>query len=293
MSDWADRAHRQGATVVIPHFPSPNGETAVLVATGRADAIEMIRHGPYEHVTWYRYLNAGYRLPLAGGTDKMSADTPVGIYRTYVRIPPDEPFDHDSWCRGLRLGRTFHSGGPLLRFTVDGHEIGDTIELPAGGGTVDVVASVESIFPVHTLQLVRDGEVVAAVSGGASGVERLTLQERVQIDRHAWLAVRAGGPEYWDSVPHHDSWRRPIFAHTSPVYVAVGGPWAPFDPTVGHAMLQLIDGARGYVLDVSPQAAPDRLTHHHGEADHTAFLARPYDEARALVERRLAAAADR
>jgi hypothetical protein len=288
MSDWADRAHRQGATVVIPHFPSPNGETAALVATGRADAVEMIRHGPYEHVTWYRYLNAGYRLPLAGGTDKMSADTPVGIYRTYVRIPRDEPFDYDAWCRGLRAGRTFHSGGPLLRFSVDGHEIGDTVELPAGGGTVAVEASVESIFPVHTLQLVRDGEVVAAVSARASGSGRLTLRDRVRIDRHSWLAVRAGGPEYWDSAPHFDSWRRPIFAHTSPIYVAVGGPWQPFDPDVARAMLQLIDGALGYVLDLSPQADPARITHHHGEADHAAFLARPYLEARAAVQRRLA-----
>jgi len=248
----------------------------------------MIRHGRYEHTTWYRYLDAGYRLPLAGGTDKMSADTPGGISRTYVRIPSDEPFDHDAWCRGLRLGRTFHSGGPLLRFSVDGHEIGDTVELPAGGGTVDVDASVESIFPVHTLQLVRNGEVIAAASGGPSGAPRLALRERVRIDGHAWLAVRAGGPGYWDSVPHHDSWQRPIFAHTSPVYVAVGGPWQPFDADVAQAMLQLIDGARGYVADLSPQAPAGRFTHHHGETDHAAFLARPYDEAREAVERRLA-----
>ena len=136
MSEWADRAHEQGGTVVTPHFPSPNGETATLVATGRADAIEMIRHGPYEHGTWYRYLNAGYRLPLVGGTDKMSSDTAVGLYRTFVRIPPGESFSHDAWTRGLRAGRTFHSGGHILRFRADGGEIGDTVGLPAGGGTV-------------------------------------------------------------------------------------------------------------------------------------------------------------
>ena len=37
--------------MVTAHFPSPNGETATLIATGRTDAIEMIRHGPYEHGT--------------------------------------------------------------------------------------------------------------------------------------------------------------------------------------------------------------------------------------------------
>ncbi|HEY2506467.1 MAG TPA: hypothetical protein VGI58_08115 [Streptosporangiaceae bacterium] len=44
LSDWADRAHAQGGTVVAAHFPNPNGEPAVLVATGRADAVEMLAH---------------------------------------------------------------------------------------------------------------------------------------------------------------------------------------------------------------------------------------------------------
>jgi hypothetical protein len=44
LSDWADRTHAQGGTVVAAHFPHPNGEPAVLVATGRADAVEMLTH---------------------------------------------------------------------------------------------------------------------------------------------------------------------------------------------------------------------------------------------------------
>src|SRR5262249_61053176 len=44
LSDWADRTHAQGGTVVAAHFPNPNGEPAVLVATGRADAVEMLAH---------------------------------------------------------------------------------------------------------------------------------------------------------------------------------------------------------------------------------------------------------
>ena len=79
MSDWADRCHEQGGTVVIPHFPQPNGEPAVLIATGRADAVEMIVQRPMQHAEYYRYLNGGYRVPLVGGTDKMSSDVPVGL----------------------------------------------------------------------------------------------------------------------------------------------------------------------------------------------------------------------
>ena len=91
LSDWADVAHEQGATVVIPHFPQPNGEPATLIATGRADAIEMVVQRRAMSSTWYRYLNGGYPLPLVGGTDKMSSDMPVGLYRTYAYLG-DEPF---------------------------------------------------------------------------------------------------------------------------------------------------------------------------------------------------------
>ena len=36
MAEWADRCRAQGGSVVIPHLPSPNGEPAALIATGRA-----------------------------------------------------------------------------------------------------------------------------------------------------------------------------------------------------------------------------------------------------------------
>src|SRR5437764_5555183 len=120
MSDWADRCHEQGGTVILPHLPNPNGEPVALIATGRVDGVEMIRHAPYNHLEYYRYLNCGYRLPLVGGTDKMSSEVPVGLYRTYVYVPPDEEFTYDTWRRNLTAGRTFVSGGPILWFSVEG-----------------------------------------------------------------------------------------------------------------------------------------------------------------------------
>ena len=159
--------------MVIPHLPSPNGEPAALIATGRADAVEMLRHGTYMHGEYYRYLNCGYKLPLVGGTDKMSSDVPVGIYRTYVQIPKDEPFTYDNWCKYMAAGRTFHSGGPLIRFSVDGHEVGDTVQLPGNGGTVEVVAEAESVVPIHTLEVVQEGRVVAS-SEDSKGARKLS-----------------------------------------------------------------------------------------------------------------------
>ncbi len=138
LSDWADRTHAQGGTVVAAHFPNPNGEPAVLIATGRADAVEMLTHSDDAMAEYYRYLNSGYRLPLVGGTDKMSSAVPVGLYRTYARL--DEEFSYEAWCRAVRSGRTFLSGGPLLTLSVDGREPGDTVAL-SGPGTVSVRAA--------------------------------------------------------------------------------------------------------------------------------------------------------
>jgi hypothetical protein len=283
LSDWADRCHEQGGTVVIPHFPLPNGEPAVLIATGRADAIEMIVQRPAFHAEYYGYLNAGYRLPLVGGTDKMTAEVPVGLYRTYAKVG-DEGFGYDAWCRAVRAGRTFLSGGPMIRLEVDGREAGDLVRI-SGPGTVSVSASAEGIFPIGILEVVLNGEVVAA-SEEPTSARRLELSADVRLERDSWLAARCGGPHYWDGPSHREPWGRRIFAHTSPVYVACGREeWARFDPDRAKAMLALIEG--GIARLRSGRRYPeDRITHHHGEADHLAFLERPFLDALERVRAR-------
>ena len=286
MSDWADQCHRQGGMVVIPHLPNPNGEPATLIATGRADAVEMLRHGAFEHQEYYRYLNCGYRLPLVGGTDKMSNDVPVGIYRTYVRIPEDEPFTYDSWCANVARGRTFHSGGPILRLKVDGHDIGDTLRLPGNGGTVEVEAEAESTFPIHTLQIVQEGRVVASTDD-AQGTRALKVTTKVEGKGHSWLAARCGGPNY-TSIPHHDGWGRGIMAHTSPVYLTCGDEeWWMFDESTAQYMLTLVDGCLQYIRGQSRQHPSGTATHHHGSGDHMAYLEEPFLEAQQAIHRRL------
>ena len=286
MSDWADQCHEQGGTVVIPHFPNPNGEPATLVATGRADAVEMLRHDSFNHLEYYRYLNCGYRLPLVGGTDKMSSDVPVGIYRTYVQLAEGEPFTYDNWCKGLTAGRTFHSGGPLIRLSVDGHGIGDVIALPGNGGRVEVEVEAESILPIHTLQLVQEGRVVASTDD-AGGARRLQLCATVEVSRHSWLAARCGGPGYDQAVNHHDGWRRGIMAHTSPVYLAVGGDWWMFDQDAAQYMLTLVDGCLEYIRNTSRQHHDLPVDHHHGRPDHYEYLEAPFRQAREALHRRM------
>jgi hypothetical protein len=285
LSAWADAAHAQGGTVIIPHLPNPNCEPAVLIATGRADAVEMLQMMDYFHLEYYRYLNAGYRLPLVGGTDKMDCAVPVGLYRTYARIAEDQPFSYETWTQAVRAGRTFLSGGPMISFTVEGAQIGDMVRLPPGGGTVEVQASAESVLPIHMLQIVRQGQVVASTEG-ETGSRRLRLKTHLKLDRHTWLAARCGGPNY-TAVSHHDVWQRGVFAHTSPIYVAVGGEWALFDTDAAHYMLTLVEGGLAHLRQRAAYYPPDAVLHHHGEPDHLAYLERPFHEAVEAIHRRM------
>jgi hypothetical protein len=213
----------------------------------------------------------------------------VGQYRTYVHIPPAEEFTYDNWCRNLRLGRTFLSGGPLLEFAVDGAQIGDTLRLPASGGTVEVHASANSVLPVHSLQIIHNGQVVAQSDAAAGGGRSLSLKARLPVASDSWLAARVAGPNY-EPVAHHDVWARGVFAHTSPVYVACGDrEWAMADQHGLQYMLTLVGGSLEYIRQRSPQHRPGTVTHHHGEADHQAYLERPFLEAEALLRARLGA----
>jgi hypothetical protein len=113
------------------------------------------------------------------------------------------------------------------------------------------------------------------------GAKELRLSEQVRIDGSAWLAVRAFGVGN-----HLDEWARPVFAHTSPVFVACGGPWAMADPEGLHYIRTLVQGAREYVRHTAVRRDDTLTTHHHGEPDHLAWLERPFAEALEALDRR-------
>lgn len=286
LSDWADRCRAQGGTVVIPHFPFPSGEQAALIATGRADAVESLAVGQIvAFLHYYRYLNAGFRVPIAGGTDKMSNDVPIGLARTYVRLGADDDFGFDSWCSGLRAGRSYMSSGPLISLSVDGAGIGDTVRLPEHGGTVAVRASATSIFPMCRLEIVHSGRVIAG-SDSVTGAHELRIDENLRIQGPGWICARVGGGGPAHLTQHRDEWSRAIMAHTSPVYVSCGAQRSPADREALEYIMTLIDRARSHIEDRVSSATSTEVLHHHG-GDHREFLIRPFDQARTAIEHRL------
>jgi hypothetical protein len=284
LSDWADRCHAQGGTTVVPHFPQPNGELATLIATGRADALEVTFFPENAYSEYYTYLNAGFSVPLAGGTDKMTSDVPVGLRRTYVQLNVAEDFTYASWCDSLRAGRTFVSSGPLLELTVDGVGIGGEVQLPERGGAVTVSARARSIFPIFNLELVRDGKVVAATHSTV-GSHALHLVEELRFGGAGWICARVGGGP--GHLTHHrDISNRDISAHSSPIYVKCGDQHRRADRVAMRYIMELVDRGQAYVRGLAPLDTGSDTGHLH-HADHREDLERPFEEARVALMRRL------
>jgi hypothetical protein len=286
LSHWADECHAQGGTVVLAHFPVPYGETAALLATGRLDAVETIAYDDYNIGEYYRYLNAGYKIPIVAGTDKMTSEVPIGLMRTYAgtgEAQKDEA-DYWEWCAGIKRGDTMVSSGPLLWLTVNGSPPGTTLTDLSGSVQVDV--ELDTIFPVDAVEIVIDGTVYhREVISPSVGAHRFTLT--VPVNGDSWILARCFG-EGEGYLRHNDTWERPIMAHTSPVYFTARDSYDKFDLAVATNMLAIVEGARRYVVERARTQWPAPAHQRHGETDHLAFLTRPFDEATAALTETIA-----
>ena len=74
-------------------------------------------------------------------------------------------------------------------------------------------------------------------------------------------------------------------AHTSPIYVAVGGEWWMSNADTTQYMLTLLHGGLEYIRQRVGYHTRGTVTHHHGEDNHQAYLERPFHEAIEAVHR--------
>jgi hypothetical protein len=243
------QARAQGGMIVWAHMSSlPGEQLPVALALGWLDAIELVtwndpvelpnHWGPWLNSgfppaefpvmrgvdLYYQFLNAGFRVPLAAGTDKFFEEIPLGSNRTYAKV--GEPPTYTNWLAGVRAGRCFVSNGPLLEFEVDGRQPGDVVSL-SEPRLLRAQVTARSILPFTTLEIVCNGNVIGHKTVAlpqtppAEGVYTLSIETSTTLDRSSWLAARV--------VDHPDLRNRilprnlSVFAHTSPVYVLRDG----------------------------------------------------------------------
>jgi hypothetical protein len=240
---------RQGGVSSWAHFCNlPGAESPIDIALGLVDAIDLITYddptqlpshwGPWKNSgmsqaeftvmrsmdLYYQYLNAGFRIPIAAGTDKMGENIPVGSNRLYARFASEPTYD--GWLAALKAGNGFVTNGPMVTFSVDGHTSGEVIEF-TGKRTVRVHAAAQSILPFGSLEIVVNGEaaamktVPASDSRSADGIFSVGIDTSLELDRSSWLAARVA--EDPDSKQRILPRGLTVFAHSNPVYFLRNG----------------------------------------------------------------------
>jgi hypothetical protein len=164
-------------------------------------------------LAYYRLLNCGFRPGLAAGTDfPCNFRKPIGSLLTYVSLPQGR-LDYRGWIEGIARGRTVVSRNgheEFLDLRVNGTAgPGDEVRIGAGG-TVQVGIRWSAIRELGgTVELVRNGAVVASREGSARPGHPLLLTTRQDFERSGWLCARR-----MDARGHQ--------THTAAVFVTVG-----------------------------------------------------------------------
>jgi dipeptidyl aminopeptidase/acylaminoacyl peptidase len=228
----AAAAKKQGGlvTYVHPHyggvadpFDTYYGakELPVSAALGVVDSMDILPSGESAYEMWYRLLNAGFKISAGAGTDCFTnwrgINRVPGSGRTYVEV--GGVLTWDRWLDRYREGRNFVSNGPLVTFNVNGQPAGAEIRVPPGQPyRARISAEVISRVPLRRVEVIRNGEVIASADASA-GERSLRIDHEASVDRSCWLAVRVVGGQA-RGLGAGDQVTR---AHTTPVYVTVGG----------------------------------------------------------------------
>lgn len=222
-----DRGIRQarddGATVVWCHNDYGR-ESIPQYVKGQIDALNIFDGGirsSYKD-SFYRLLNAGYRVPFSTGTDWFLYD----FSRVYV--PVEGELTTETWLAGLKAGRGFITNGPLLKLTVNDKSPGDELKLDRAG-MVHIQAEAKGRSDFETLELIYNGEIIAAVeTTPVEGHFEAKIDKQIEVPHSGWWALRTpppsvqGDPELAEPRPRNELGRE-LYSHTSPIYVTVAG----------------------------------------------------------------------
>jgi hypothetical protein len=206
------QARQQGATILWCHNrfgieAVPNWLEGLIHAQNIFDGGD---HGSYD-ATFYRYLNLGLKVPFSSGTDWMIYD----FSRVYV--PLFGKLSSADWLEALRSGHSYITNGPFLELETERGVLGDTLSLESPT-TMTVVGRAMGRQPFTAVELIYNGKVVHRVPATREGGYHIAdLRHGLRIDEPGWFALRIPPNAGRSELGH------PLFAHTSPIYVELGG----------------------------------------------------------------------
>jgi len=166
------------------------------------------------NLTYYHFLNCGFRLSVTGGSAMGVMQVPLGYNRTYAKL--DGTLTEANYLKAICAGRTFATSGPMLILIANGMDCGSDIQYSTRSKEpIQVTAEVRSIQPLNSLELISNGKVIKKITLKnltTSPMFKESLITELKPQRSGWIAARAifTGP---------DGHMRQ--AHTSPVYIVV------------------------------------------------------------------------
>jgi TolB protein len=206
-TDMFRKASAQGAVTGYVHAFSGDADPLesslgvakafpVDAALGTMQAIEWSHPSRAQLRVWHHALNNDLAIIPTGGEDSINSlhhTNLIGSVRTYVHL--NGPLTADSWLNGLRQGHTFFSSGPMLDFRINGHLPGDSIRLPANGGSLSIEGTVWCIAPLTKVVLYSNGQVVKEFHTSGH------FTEQIRASHSGWYSLYAEGAasEYLDA----------------------------------------------------------------------------------------------
>ena len=165
------------------------------------------------------------------------------------------------------------TNGPMIFLRTDKNQFpGDTIILPSRGGIVSFQVTANSQQPLRSLELVANGKVVGKANIGPKQYEA-KLNLSLPVEEGTWIGARCieqdqllsdeqlGRYSRGGSLPEKPCRLR--YAHTSPIYITVGGkgPCVPSSVKEAREMLKAFERfarktATGDYLDEILEALP-------------------------------------
>jgi hypothetical protein len=198
------KAKAQGAITGYVHGFSGSGDPQqrglgggkafpIDVALGTVDCLEWSVSSHASPMVWHHALNNDFPIAATGGEDSNTSlhhHTMLGSVRTFAHL--GGKLDARAWMDAVARGRSFESNGPLLEFLINQHMPGEAIQLPAGGGEIDVEAQVWSTLPLTRAMIYRNGAIWREVPLGA---DRLmgTLRAKARVTESGWYSFTAEG----------------------------------------------------------------------------------------------------
>ena len=205
------KLHQQpGAIVGFAHF-SWNGCSLPrgfpwYVTSGEIDFVELLQFSKINTLDYYDYLDLGFRLTAAAGSDIPWGST-MGEVRTFVYT--GKKFSANKWFEGLKAGNTFVSNGPAIFLNADGKLPGSEIIQRKESSTVLSVKGISNaaIGVISKIAIYNsDGLVAEKINIGKK--DSLVLKLNHTLTHSQWLAA---------AVFCENS----AVAHTTPIYFIV------------------------------------------------------------------------